>query len=299
MRIHSLWSGVKTILIAMAIYVLVGLTFALTRATFFQGQIALHAGEQPSFLHARLESAGLQLLFALVLLHLIGRGRWPFNKTRTARPDTVATARGPLGLCWAVTLLTALLMPLSWWWAAGTQGVMLAPLAWRWSLLPASLFIAFAFAFAEEVTARVMMFEVLRRRGISVLPATLIQAGIFMLAHGGWLVSEVRDFAWYFSGGVLFGYIYIRSGSVWISTLLHTALNVLIAQVQAEPRWFGNAGRIEVRGDWEPVYLAMMLMLCAFAAWDLAGRPHPRDLASAAKRRLQRAWSRPVPASPT
>jgi membrane protease YdiL (CAAX protease family) len=75
----------------------------------------------------------------------------------------------------------------------------------------------------EELAFRGLLFAILRRK-FRFLPAALISAGIFGLAHGYGLVG-LLSVCW---SGVLWAWIYEKTGSLWPGILAHAINNLLV-----------------------------------------------------------------------
>lgn len=92
--------------------------------------------------------------------------------------------------------------PLTHHWAGWSVAVLIAPLV-------------------EEILFRACVFELLRPR-FSTTVALLISAAVFGLAHGA-LVS----IAFAFCAGLVFGFAYLRSGSILPSFIGHAVVNAM------------------------------------------------------------------------
>lgn len=92
------------------------------------------------------------------------------------------------------------------------------------SVLTISLleYVVFAPIF-EELAFRGLLYAILRRR-LTPLPAAAISAGIFALAHGYGLIGFLSVF-W---SGLLWAWIYERTGSVLPGMIAHAANNLLV-----------------------------------------------------------------------
>jgi membrane protease YdiL (CAAX protease family) len=75
----------------------------------------------------------------------------------------------------------------------------------------------------EELVFRGLLFAILRRR-FRFLPAALISAAIFGLAHGYGVVGLI-SVCW---SGVLWAWIYERTGSLGPGILAHAINNLLV-----------------------------------------------------------------------
>jgi membrane protease YdiL (CAAX protease family) len=75
----------------------------------------------------------------------------------------------------------------------------------------------------EELAFRGLLFAILRRK-FRFLPAALISAGIFGVAHGYGLVGLV-SVCW---SGVLWAWIYEKTGSLLPGILAHAINNLLV-----------------------------------------------------------------------
>ncbi len=75
----------------------------------------------------------------------------------------------------------------------------------------------------EELVFRGILFAVLRRK-FCFLPAALFSASIFAIAHGYGLLGFISVF-W---SGVLWAWLYEKTGSLWPSILAHAINNLLV-----------------------------------------------------------------------
>ena len=75
----------------------------------------------------------------------------------------------------------------------------------------------------EELAFRGILFAILRRK-FSFLPAALISAGIFAIAHGYGLIGFV-SVLW---SGLLWAWLYEKTGSLWPGILAHAINNLLV-----------------------------------------------------------------------
>jgi membrane protease YdiL (CAAX protease family) len=75
----------------------------------------------------------------------------------------------------------------------------------------------------EELAFRGLLFAILRRK-FRFLPAALISAGIFGIAHGYGVVG-LLSVCW---SGVLWAWIYEKTGSLWPGILAHAINNLLV-----------------------------------------------------------------------
>jgi membrane protease YdiL (CAAX protease family) len=75
----------------------------------------------------------------------------------------------------------------------------------------------------EEIAFRGLLFAILRRR-FRFLPAATISAGIFAAAHGyGWI-----GFISVFWSGLLWAWVYEKTGSLIPGMIAHAANNLLV-----------------------------------------------------------------------
>ncbi len=85
----------------------------------------------------------------------------------------------------------------------------------------------------EELVFRGLLFAILRRK-FRFLPAALISAGLFGLAHGYGIVGLI-SVCW---SGVLWAWIYEKTGSLAPGILAHAINNLLVClAVLALLRW--------------------------------------------------------------
>lgn len=271
--------------------------FLCVLSIVFLGELAMHglvslallavrwglmAGELQALFDFRLTIAVGELLTCAMLLKLATR---PFGQKawRLVWLDT-PLACGRLWIFVAASALAAL--PVSWWWSAGLAGPSASLQAVRWSLVPGSLLILAAGAFSEEVMYRCMLLGGLLTRGLRPLTANVLQAAVFMCVHPGGLNPEEPLIwrLWYFGIGFLLGFLYQRTRSLTICTVVHLLLNVLIVQVSYEPMWFASGPTLVVPEAWHGICALLMGTIALIAARDLAGgRPErpPVTLAAA------------------
>jgi len=93
------------------------------------------------------------------------------------------------------------------------------------ALLIASIAGWFMAAFKEEVLARGFYLYQLRHLGVHAMVA--VSAVLFMLLHVPAGDTDVWKAASWFAGGVLYAYAYMKSGSLMVSTGLHTIHNLV------------------------------------------------------------------------
>lgn len=103
---------------------------------------------------------------------------------------------------------------------SGGSGNALEVLAGESDLLPYSIVAVVLGPLMEEITFRKLLMD--RMRTIDKPAAVFFSALAFGLFHG-----NVVQFFYAFGVGLLFGVIYVRTGKLWYSVVLHMAVNFL------------------------------------------------------------------------
>ena len=86
---------------------------------------------------------------------------------------------------------------------------------------------------SEEVLFRGFLYNGLRQY-ISRYKAIWISTLSFGLAHvDGIYVNSVTQIVWFIVGGLIFGLVYARYGSILLTSAVHTLLNIIIFGLQA------------------------------------------------------------------
>lgn len=181
-------------------------------------------------------------------------------------PGGSASAAGSL------LLSLLLLAPLSMAIAACLPGEVTAAAGLRWTLLPVSVGIVAAHAFAEEIAYRALFLDLWASAGLPIAVGLLLQAMIFAAAHGRFATISAGHFAWFALTGLMLGLVYQIWHSVLLATLVHTVLNVSQALVGPSPTWY--AGRLvsSLPDVWRDIFSLLQCVLMGLMAVLLVRR---------------------------
>jgi hypothetical protein len=151
------------------------------------------------------------------------------------------------------------------------------------SLAAALAFFAVAAA-AEEALFRGYAFQALVQ-GIGAWPAVLLSSAAFALAHGRNPSVDWVAMANIFAAGVMLGWAYLRTRSLWFCTAVHLGWNwtmaavlefpvsglrsdvPLYSEVSVGPRWFTGGGFGPEGGVAATLAIVLLTVLLLRARW--------------------------------
>ncbi len=125
----------------------------------------------------------------------------------------------------------------------------------------------------EEHLFRGFALVTLLKRGLGVVPACLLSALVFTFPHVVWgnPLAHPLSLAAIFSLGVLMGYGYVLTGSIWIACGLHFAWNLAVEIIQYKDIGILSVPNYpEIRTELEIVEVLVLVVLAVGASWWLA-----------------------------
>ncbi|UXH76804.1 CPBP family intramembrane glutamic endopeptidase [Roseateles amylovorans] len=229
----------------------------------------------------------LFLVIAGEVFHLPWRS-W-INDAVLARalPTAIITALGCLLLVWGRRRYAldpapaSRLQPGPWhrrWPQVATVGLLITPLlvfvtaidvtanGQTRSLISATAWIAsllavINIALVEEVLYRYVLMGRLLKVGCHPVAALLLQAGLFMLAHGKSAMVGPHAIAWYFNLSVTLGLLYWLTRSIWVPIAFHFCIDLLVAQTGPVSYWMTHRLVDSLRFDWTSVTASILMVV--------------------------------------
>ncbi len=123
----------------------------------------------------------------------------------------------------------------------------------------------------EEHLFRGFVQVTLLRRGFGVVTAVVVSALVFTLPHAFWGNPDAHPVSLLaiFSLGVLMGYGYAATGSIWLAVGLHFSWNIAIELIQYQDIGLVSIPNYpEIRGQLELVEVAFLLVIAAaYTVW--------------------------------
>lgn len=114
----------------------------------------------------------------------------------------------------------------------------------------ASLFNVLCIALTEEFVYRYALMGRLLHLGVPVLISLVIQAGLFLAAHGKHAFIAPHTVAWYLVGGLTLGTLYVATRSISCTVALHAIVDICIAQTGPASYWLTHRPVEAMRYDW-------------------------------------------------
>lgn len=198
---------------------------------------------------------------------LLTRGRYRLNfmPAATARRMVGATLLLPL-VCFALSLDVL---------ANEETLSLITPFGVATSLVAVLLI-----ALLEEAVHRFVLMGLLLRAGAGPLVTVLLQALIFMLAHGRVAFTGPHAMTWYFSASLTLGVVYLATRRLWVVVLLHFAIDLLVAQTSPSAYWSTHRTVESLRFPWTDATATGWLALDALLLWRIAAGRASRPAAS-------------------
>ena len=132
----------------------------------------------------------------------------------------------------------------------------------------------------EEHLFRGFVLVTLLKRGLSIVAACLLSALVFTLPHVVWgnPLAHPLSLAAIFSLGVLMGYGYVLTGSIWIACGLHFAWNLAVEVIQYRDIGILSVPNYaEIRTELELVEVVVLILLAAaVSGWLVRKSPTAR-----------------------
>ncbi len=127
----------------------------------------------------------------------------------------------------------------------------------------------------EEHLFRGFALVTLLKHGMRVIPACLISALVFAMPHVVWgnPLAQPLSLVAIFSLGVLMGYSYVVTGSIWIACGLHFAWNLAVEIIRYKDIGILSVPNYpEIRTELETVEVLVLVLLAAGVSWWLSHR---------------------------
>lgn len=252
-----LYALMETVLLYVALLYLLGAVFGLPWRTWIGD--AAWARAMPSAL------TGLCLL-ALIRL----------TSARYALPQPRSQQLGPRAMTWGFVAISLGTAPIALFLCinrfAPPETLELITI----SPLLASLVNVLRIALVEEFVYRYVLMGRLIRAGVPMAIVVVLQAGLFVAAHGKQAFVSQSTLVWYLVGALTLGTLYAATRSITASVALHTLVDVCIALTDPSSYWLTQRPIDAVSGDWTglaaTVWSAALLVYGFHAIWHRRAR---------------------------